>query len=380
MKLQSFALVLFTFFSQQVFAWSSTGHVLVCSIVAQHLNPTATSAVSYLLGDEQHQINFPGSHGYSYYTNSLPSACTWMDNVNFAHWPSPTDQDHFKQVHFVDAVITQDETPSQENSQAAVSKVLADNPYNVVNAIQGSIKTLMTESESDAPLNRAFALRILIHAAGDLHQPLHASGPIILGKDTRGGNSISLAPLVHIKEITTDGETQHVGSATNFHAFWDDMADENHLNHQWNSFYKEISSPTPAFGMQILSDSATELTQQYMNDPDVARQKGDPHVINWAVNSNLLAVQEIKNLQFFPRAATPNDPAIASTTLDDDYIKQAQVVADKQLLLAGLHLAGLLNAIFTPNEADVNYVAYVNAVANDPHIKPIEQLLDIKIS
>jgi len=371
MKLKFTALIMAGLFMQQAMAWSAAGHELVCSIASQNLDATTSSAVNQIL---TYNLTSPGNEKSTTETNTMPAACTWMDVVTYSSWPSKDLQQSFAKLHYIDAVVTPDEKPTLANAKAAIQKEMQATPDNVINAINSSIKTLMTEKNDAA--DQAYALRVLVHTIGDLHQPMHSADPTILGTGTRGANSILFTTPVTINEVAPEGGKSDQYSIKELHAFWDGMAGDNEFGGQWSSFYPQVYSPTPVFAQNEFNQAANTLLANYSNNTDVMAQAKDPIVMDWAENANLKAINEVQALTY----QADTKAGFVDTTITNDYIAEAQQVANEQLVVGGIHLSKMLNAIFDPQHADPTYVKYVTAIANDASVKPIEKLVPVTVS
>jgi hypothetical protein len=168
----------------------------------------------------------------------------------------------------------------------------------LVAAIFRSISTLKHTSKPQA--DRAEALRFLVHLIGDLHQPLHTADD-----HDRGGNEIAVTFL---------------GSKENLHAVWDATLINALL----------VAEPD-------LSDRLRK-TAQHMKPPT----KGT--ITDWALESHAVAHHLIY-------ARLPADRRLGPT-----YIDAHRAVLERQLVLAGLRLAALVNRIFSPMQSDDGHV------------------------
>ena len=146
----------------------------------------------------------------------------------------------------------------------------------------------MLANPSASPLDRAEALKFLVHFVGDLHQPLH-----VADDSDRGGNRRTVYLL---------------GDSTNLHKAWDGEILE---------VYK-------------LSESAyLEELQRAMDTLDLAGlERGT--VVDWAMEGHRIAVQRAYRL--------PRDGR-----LGEAYVQANRPVIDHALIAAGVRLAKLLN-------------------------------------
>lgn len=134
------------------FGWGATGHEVVADIADRHLTPKARAAVQALLGEV-----------------SMASVSTWMDQIrkqpkyrytNTWHWVTIPDGMRY------------DETEKKPQGD-------------VIEATGRMVAILKSDTASRD--DKEFALRLLIHMVGDLHQPLHVGNGV-----DKGGNDIQV--------------------------------------------------------------------------------------------------------------------------------------------------------------------------------------------
>ena len=147
-----------------------------------------------------------------------------------------------------------------------------------------------------AKTEKILDLKMLIHLVGDLHQPFHAIG------DSRGGNNLK------VSEFGTKqcGERQ----ACNLHATWD----EGLINHRRLSERAYLA---------VLEQQITDLKL-------AAKPDGTP--IAWANASHRAATEAL---------------VTNGALIDQQYFEEEIPVVDRELETGGLHLAHLLDSIFT---------------------------------
>lgn len=186
---------------------------------------------------------------------------------------------------------------------------------------------VLRSSKSDAG-SRALMLRLFVHIAGDLHQPLQAStyysDTFPAPRGDSGGNSIHLTPAVKTGKYT----------AANLHAFWDDGCGASGLG--------EATDPDAIAAM------AAEL-----DDKEVAVIASTPlattaavtaAIKGWADESNAYAANTTYATALLAALGT-------GTSVDTtaawwaDYAAQASMVARQRVKLGGARLAQVLNAI-----------------------------------
>ncbi len=158
----------------------------------------------------------------------------------------------------------------------------------IVQAIQICISVLKDPASSDA--DKVFHLKLLVHFLGDVHQPMHTGRA-----EDRGGNDIQI---------------RWFDQGSNLHRLWDsDMIDKYQMS------YTELANKLP----QLPKKSVREL------------QSGD--IYSWVEET-----QEITNRIY--------DSVDVGQELGYAYSYEYWPVVEKQLLVGGIRLAGILNEIF----------------------------------
>ncbi|BDD05987.1 endonuclease [Aureibacter tunicatorum] len=134
------------------YSWGTTGHRVVGEIAQNHLSKKAEKSIKKILGDE-----------------TLAEISNWMDFVK-----SDDSYDHTHCWHYVNLP----DGVTYENSEK--------NPCgDIIKAIDDHVELL--KSPSSTKEEKVFALKVLTHLVGDLHQPLHAGR-----KDDLGGNKVKV--------------------------------------------------------------------------------------------------------------------------------------------------------------------------------------------
>jgi len=290
-------------------AWWGQGHLLVARIAQDILEKTSPETLDAVL-DLLKPLK-ANDAGYTEAEDKHPFVeCAVMaDNIKYRGGAYQTTW------HFVD-------TPFLDDKQS-----LADYPlfkpdtFNVTEALDDIIqwqkheagydsnfvyKTIMDHVWKDGGEEVALstATRLMIHYAGDIHQPLHATSRVddTFPAGDRGGNSFKLAA----KE-----------SAKNLHAVWDSV------------IYTQLGYPVlpmPDTEWKTLGESAAALVEAHP-----LKKKGsdvtslDPHV--WAMDSFQISTH------FLYDGITQN------AALPQTYVDQAVQIAERQIVLGGYRLA-----------------------------------------
>ncbi len=228
---------------------------------------------------------------------SLASIASWADDVRekrpeTAAW------------HFVDIPIAE--------STYAPAKECAPSPAgDCVIAALARLRTTLACTRSLAA--RRDALKFAVHLVGDIHQPLHTVD------DAKGGNLIPVQ--VHLRGLVCS-QACKAPLASNFHLAWD--SDLVHaVVWDWGAYVDRLE--------------AGWLKSAEARRP--AAVAGTP--VDWALQTHA-AAQGVWTL-------LPED-----RVLGDDYFQKVLPVLDRQLGLAGLRLARLLNQAFAPHACRVS--------------------------
>ncbi|WP_285059659.1 S1/P1 nuclease [Pedobacter ginsengisoli] len=163
--------IVFTYIPVTAGAWGMLGHRIVGQIAENHLSAKARKALRAILGDE-----------------SIAMASNWGDFIK-----SDPTYNYLYNWHFVNL-------PEGLDRQGVNAFLDGEKTPNVYNKIPEMV-TILKDAKSTAD-QKKLALRLLIHLAGDLNQPMHTAR-----KDDLGGNKIY---------VTWFGEK------SNLHRVWDE--------------------------------------------------------------------------------------------------------------------------------------------------------------
>jgi len=251
----------------QAWAWGREGHRLTALVAEDHLTPETKAQVKALLGND-----------------SMAEVAPWADDYRQNHPETGA-------WHYVD--IPKSEAKYDRMRDCPLPQGDPKSPWR--DCVTDRILDFEGQLGDDTlpKEKRAFALKMLIHFVGDLHQPFHAMG------DDRGGNGVSVSFL---------GSTQCGEYKCNLHGIWD----ESILEHEGLSEDKFRAH---------LEDLIVQNHWDKMTG-------GAPSA--WAEVSHHYAVE-----MYAPNGALINS----------DYVAQATKIVDAELALGGLRLARILNNI-----------------------------------
>ena len=158
----------------------------------------------------------------------------------------------------------------------------------IITGIQQCIAIL--ENENSSRTDKVFYLKMLVHFLGDLHQPMHVGK-----KSDKGGNDFQL---------------QWFNTGTNLHKVWD-----YHLIHDFGMSYTELANKLPE-----LPKAEIKKIQQ-------------GNVYNWVKETHEITRDVYKG-------------AKTGENLKYRYSYKYWPIVERQLLVGGVRLAGLLNDLF----------------------------------
>jgi hypothetical protein len=274
-------------------AWGAGGHMMVAYLAQARLNAHAKQEADKLLA-----VPLEPAAAWQK-TRDFVSASVWADEVKrqpgYAFSPP---------LHFIDYPFSPDRTPLPAGLPA---------DDNIVKALGDYLAVLKTGTD---PVERAKALRFLIHFVGDIHQPLHCASRVTKNRPggDKGGNDI---------EIVDTSKSVH-GRKVNLHSYWDEGIE---------TFPKS----GPDFALPPLNQIAAAARQAATayKDSDPDWQAGGPSAFEgWAKESSALAQSTV-----YPGIVENRAPS-------KTYVNRAIRLARHQVAWGGYRLAALLNAIW----------------------------------
>jgi len=257
-----------------LFAWNAEGHRIAAQIAFDHMTPTAKARfqVAHPILDKKKK------------PPSFIEASVWFDTLR------KKNSDTFRAMHYVDVPFLTD------GMRAPKVK-----PMNGLIAFNQS-RALLLENRGSS-LERVFALRVLLHVAVDLHQPLHAATRVSRAYPfgDAGGNQVAL-PKNKI--------------AKNLHAYWDRGGGALLYN-------TDVRNPELRVRRRAL-----ELETAWPCKPELA----DKDPVRWLGESHTLAVYDAYSIT-------------SKNFSTGEYQQTVSRASEKRLALAGCRLASVLNEI-----------------------------------
>jgi hypothetical protein len=299
------------------FGWGCQGHQMVALIARAHLTPAASAAVDRLLREN------PIDASLFRFCKDRPDdpmadAATWADDQRSVDKSTET-------WHYIDIplAVHAGSIPEREAMKWCAPSA-EGGPGCIVSALDDQWAILRDASRPASA--RAQALRYVIHFAGDVAQPLHASD-----NHDQGGNCTSIAFFAEQKP-------------RNLHAIWDTQLiaralDADHLTQ-------------PQYARKLDERFAGDWSEWGESKANFLAWAWDSHGIAESV-----AYGDLKpRIPTEPAAAGPADKEACSIerehvsamhiSIGASYDAEALPVVREQLAKAGYRLAGLLNQAF----------------------------------
>jgi hypothetical protein len=240
-------------------SWGVIAHRTIAEIAGNHLSPKAKAAVTALLG-----------------TEDMPIVSTFADEIRYSAEYKYTSPWHYLNVK---------QGLTFEEFKKTVLTDTSANVYNALVKMEAQLRNPKSTKDE-----KTFALKMIIHFVGDLHQPMHVSRA-----EDKGGNDIKL---------------KFQGKDTNLHSLWDSGLVE------YNGF--------------TFTEMATAL--DHISDLKIKQWQSDP-VMKWLYESYQISDTLYKEIE-------------VSSTLDYTYYPKHSELYKMRIQQAGIRLAGLLNEIY----------------------------------
>lgn len=240
--------------------WGPTGHRIVAEVADQYLTKKARKAIAEILG-----------------TESLAMSANWADFIK-----SDSTFNYLSSWHY----INEPAGLSKDDFMQRLATDSATDAYTKLNFLIAELKK--PDLAADKKL---MYLRLLIHIAGDLHQPMHVSRA-----EDQGGNKIKL---------------NWFSEAANLHSLWDDKLIE-FQKLSYTEYATAINHVTKAQRLEWSKET----------------------IADWCYESYTLSAQ------LYSEISTP-EPKLGFR-YNFDHVD----MLNRQLLKGGIHLAALLNEIF----------------------------------
>lgn len=292
-------------------AWDSVGHMLIAQIAQERLSPAAKVSAEDLLrqfNEAKKGDRTPSDEPYDFVTASC-----WMDDVRSL----PTKYS-FGPWHYVNLPFNSDGMPEPGESEGP----------NLIWALQHCADILAGKAQ-DPAVDRPQALVMLLHLAGDAHQPLHATNR---GGDA-GGNKVALTNAEKSDEENLFGR----GRDSNLHAFWDSayrrVFREGKASVAYEPPFYDAARPVAGHrsALETVRREAKAIATKYPAPADQktpAQWVHDSHAAGYALGYEKLPGGSGSKAQ-----------------VDARYVDGAREEAQRDVAMAGRRLGALLNSL-----------------------------------
>jgi len=368
--------------------WLASGHALIASIAENHMDQRTRKGVDDLL---KCSVAFPkvkaGSNQgpglnpteFSTMCSTLLLASTWFGGINRYEWEDEDMHHMMQQGHFLSVRINLLDAPlchDRDKLRYLLDEGIKHQPHNVVTFIKRAVKTLVSVQATKE--EQAIALRILLHCLGDMHQPLHLFCPVWMEQrlriDTRGGIQAHFAedhiPSLQIVVGPDPSRESTAQAVQGLHLYFDAM-----LGCSPQFPYPENSVYYPQ-GIQLWEKYRDPFTQYLTHQ---AKEIGQEHdsgyasIEDWALQTLLVGGEILvleQNFSYVP--GFREDQLLVRFEKDHrNFHRNNDVKIYRQISLAGLRLARILNAIYNPfHTTSVRDVFLIWRIANDKNIQP----------
>ena len=275
----------FLLFPAIAWGWGETGHRVVCQIAYDELAPPVREELDRLMSQDANYDTFA-------------EACLFADSPERIRW-----QDHFINMPRSARAITTYDCPLAETC--------------VLPAIRNDVEVLRHPESSDA--DRWYAIKLLGHWVGDVHQPMHVSF-----QDDRGANSNVAGTSVEMEY-------------PNLHAVWDYLI----ITRTLGDDYRQISA---------------QLRGAISDEQRMAWKFDSP--IEWANESFQVTISKQANYCIRRQGAcwyARNNMLLddgepwREIVISDEYLQSHEATVRRRLQQAGIRLAQLLSSSMTNN-------------------------------
>ncbi len=293
-------------------AWGRIGHGVVGEIAEQNLTPEAKNLVYSILGLEP-----------------LAIAAVWPDMVR-----SDSRFNKFSPYHYI-------EIPNgKKYEKLSKEEIVPKNAHTIISQVPSKLIDPKVSREEKAVL-----LRFLIHIVGDVHMPLHVGSGL--------GRGATLC-LIKWRNPTFDREV-----LTNLHSFWDDSLFE-FAEHEYNMKNPPFVGQNRFFGYQEFIKLSLGSDGKKSKLLPSMKEANKVSALGWYAESQGLHSiayppppgDNKKGSKSYCKGFDPKTGQPSPVKIEDDlipvvtegFVRASLMVAQRRVFLAGLRLAGLLNA------------------------------------
>ncbi len=308
MKRIIFIIITIFSFINTSYAWFDGGHMIIVQIAYDDLSDQEKQIINkmilYLRDADPKTSDF------------IPSAA-WIDGIRSAGFR------FFDTYHYSDTLYNPDNLSPEPKSET----------QNLVWALKQCIANLKNNRSSE--FTRAIALRMLIHLAGDAHQPMHAISKVIRInseiKTDRGGNEFLIKPILYGTYFDDIAGSEKPNVLDNLHKLWDSgvMGYESIQALKYDKEKNKIVTEANDIKNFVKALGDEEKKQ-------IAKQITEMNIESWISESYQLAIDN----------AYSGIKEGKNEEVSQKYIERGKKICKIQLFVAGKRLALVLHDLF----------------------------------
>lgn len=281
-------------------AWWCMGHMTIAQIAKNTMSQVAASRVNAIIADLSRAGPFPQS----------------PDMVQVSCWADDIKEDKLSSMngwHFVDKIYN----PTNYPIGPTTGLVPDENVAHVISQLD-STAAVNAPVANKKQWVLQFAVAMLIHFYGDIHQPLHTIQLFSeqYPKGDRGGNE---------EKLVVDG------TDTTLHFIWDSVC--------WTQ-HNDLPRPLSAADNKTLVDYAARLMRDYSFPTEKVHER----------NSTIMATESYEDAIKYAYPGITN-----GMTVPQSYLNRCIPVAEARIALAGYRLGALLEELFGVAVKDFDY-------------------------
>ena len=278
-------------FPSQGYGWWNTGHLVAADITYRQLTPPTKKKV-----DELTKVLAPfySPHGQTFVTSS-----TWCDEVRGSQRFSLFDF-----LHYTDKPYDPENILTESDYKVIEASI---QNHDVVWAVTETKKILASPHAND--LEKALALRLFIHLATDLHNPLHTIS--LYSQNTPQGDLGGNLFKIRGTPVPT------------LHKLWDSGCGR----------FLPVGSPPSVVELRNIQIRSLEITKKHPPKSFSEKNILDPKI--WAEEGYQLGISHVYKIPF-------------NSLVDKKYLMQGRYISERRIVLAGYRIARILNTIFDP--------------------------------
>jgi hypothetical protein len=282
-------------------AWDDLGHMVITRIAWSQLAPRTRERVIALLAQAPADAGIaelrPAAGDSLSDLMFAAYASTWADIIRRPE-PAAHHAYHHGNWHYINYYWS-----TGPDGNAVPSTMLLPDSVNIVTELTRESRIVRDSAASGA--DRAVALAWVLHLAGDIAQPLHASARVTAEEPQgdRGGNTVTLEPKMSL------------------HWYWDRVLSAR--------YPREPGETQEAYVARVSAEVEARTPRA-----KVAARIAPADFDLWARESLTAAEREVYCCGIAPGAPAP-----------ESYLQHADAVAEPAIALAGYRLADLLTAL-----------------------------------